>query len=521
MKKAMEKLDLMVIVDPYPTHAAVMNDRKEGTYLLPALDQFETYGSVTASNRSIQWRDQVVDPCGSRSPITPSWRSSRASSASRTSCSGNVQVNATTDEPNVEDITREINKGMWTIGYTGQSPERLRLHAEHRKTFDTTSLRAEGGPADGDFYGMPWPSWGNPDTEFTYVNTKGETVTKKGHPGTPVLYNPSMRWATVASPSGRVSASNANGVKPARRGCPQHELGISRTAIPSSTTRCSSSSGGGTTSPRRRRRRPKGRTGRPTSRAASSGWAINHGCAPFGNAKARAVVWTFPDPVPIHREPLFSPHRDLVEKYPTYEDRKRFYRLPTRYASYQAEDHSKSFPLIFSSGRLVEYEGGGEEQRSTSWLAELQQDMFVEINPKDANDRGLKDGQTVWLETPTEGTATIKAKAMVTRRVAPGVVWTPFHFGGFFQGEDLVAKYPEGTAPYVRGDACNTAMTYGYDSVTQMQETKVSPVSESALPEQEETYDGSNEVFSVTPSAASSATAASSRARTSTRCPGA
>ena len=61
---------------------------------------------------------------------------------------------------------------------------------------------------------------------------------------------------------------------------------------------------------------------------------------------------------------------------------------------------------------------------------------------------------------------------MVTRRVAPGVTWTPFHFGGWFQGKDLVDRYPEGTAPYVRGEACNTATTYGYDAVTQMQETK-------------------------------------------------
>jgi formate dehydrogenase major subunit len=199
--------------------------------------------------------------------------------------------------------------------------------------------------------------------------------------------------------------------------------------------------------------------------------AIKHGCAPFGNAKARTVVWTFPDPVPVHREPLYTPRRDLVADYPTYEDRKRFYRLPTRYGSIQAVDHSKEYPLIFTSGRLVEYEGGGEEQRSNPWLAELQQDMFVEINPKDANDRGLEDGQMVWMNSP-EGSR-IKVKTMVTRRVAPGVVWTPFHFGGVFQGEDLTHKYPEGTAPYVVGEACNTAMTYGYDSVTQMQETKV------------------------------------------------
>jgi formate dehydrogenase major subunit len=35
-------------------------------------------------------------------------------------------------------------------------------------------------------------------------------------------------------------------------------------------------------------------------------------------------------------------------------------------------------------------------------------------------------------------------------------------------------KYPKGSDPYVLGEACNTAFTYGYDSVTQMQETKVS-----------------------------------------------
>jgi formate dehydrogenase major subunit len=174
--------------------------------------------------------------------------------------------------------------------------------------------------------------------------------------------------------------------------------------------------------------------------------------------------------VPIHREPLYTPRRDLVKKYPTYADRKAFWRLPTRYESIQVKDYSKDFPLIFISGRLTEYEGGGEETRSNKWLAELQQHMFVEINPKDANDRSIKDGQMVWLEGPEGGKILIMA--MVTPRVASGVVWTPFHFGGWYEGKDLLDKYPEDTAPYVRGEACNTATTYGYDSVTQMQETK-------------------------------------------------
>jgi len=63
---------------------------------------------------------------------------------------------------------------------------------------------------------------------------------------------------------------------------------------------------------------------------------------------------------------------------------------------------------------------------------------------------------------------------MVTERVGKGVVFLPFHFGGQFQGKDLRSKYPKGTDPYVLGEAANTVLTYGYDSVTQMQETKAS-----------------------------------------------
>src|SRR5246127_5471551 len=62
MKKAMEKVDLMVIIDPYPTASSVMPDRQTGVYLLPAATQMETSGSVTASNRSIQWREKVIEP---------------------------------------------------------------------------------------------------------------------------------------------------------------------------------------------------------------------------------------------------------------------------------------------------------------------------------------------------------------------------------------------------------------------------------------------------------------------------
>ena len=39
LKKAFEKLDLLVIVDPHPTVSAVLHDRTDGVYLLPAATQ--------------------------------------------------------------------------------------------------------------------------------------------------------------------------------------------------------------------------------------------------------------------------------------------------------------------------------------------------------------------------------------------------------------------------------------------------------------------------------------------------
>src|SRR5665647_2938939 len=71
MKRAMDKLDLLVVVDPYPSATAAMAampgkpedlNANRAVYLLPAATQLETSGSVTASNRSLQWREKVIEP---------------------------------------------------------------------------------------------------------------------------------------------------------------------------------------------------------------------------------------------------------------------------------------------------------------------------------------------------------------------------------------------------------------------------------------------------------------------------
>jgi len=476
MKEAIEKLDLVVISDPYPTHLAVMSERTDGVYLLPTCTQFEQAGSVTASNRSLQWREKVVEPLFESKPDAAVLYLLAQKFGFADQMFKHIAVDG--DMPSPEDTLREINRGTWTIGYTGQSPERLKLHLEHKASFDTTTLRAVGGPADGDYYGLPWPCWGNPEMK---------------HPGTHVLYDPSQpvkdggltfraRFGVEHDGENLLAEGSYSVDSEIRDGYPEFTFGILRqlgwhrdlnrdellaiaevagVELPSSLNDASDDVLASM----------DGVNWKTDLSGGIQRVVIDHGCAPFGNAKARCEVWQWPDPIPVHREPLYTPRRDLVSDYPTYDDLKNtVYRLPTRYASIQADDYSQDYPLIFTSGRLTEYEGGGEETRSNPWLAELQQDMFVEIHPADAYDRSIQDGQWVWLDGPEGGS--IKVKAMLTERVGRGVVWTPFHFGGWFQGQDLLDRYPEGTAPHVRGEACNTATTYGYDVVTQMQETK-------------------------------------------------
>ena len=457
MKKAMEKLDMMVIIDPVPTFASVIPDRKDGVYVLPACTQFETYGSVTASNRSLQWREKVVDPIFESKPDHVIMYMFAKKLGFADQMFKNIKVNG--DEPLIEDITREFNRGMWTIGYTGQSPERLRKHMANQATFDKTTLQAVGGPCDGEFYGLPWPCWGTPEM---------------GHPGTPILYDTSRPVAEGGLTFRARFGVERNGQNLLAEG--SYSVGSEiKDGYPEFTMAMLKKLGWDKDLTDEERATIEKIAGDKTNwKTDLSGGiqrvAIKHGCAPFGNAKARTVVWTFPDPVPIHREPLYTPRRDLVADYPTYKD-KQAYRLPTKYESIQKNDFSKEFPTILTSGRLVEYEGGGAESRSNKWLAELQQDMFAEINPRDANNIGVQDGDDIWIYSPEGGKVLVKA--LVTERVAAGVVFMPFHFGGHWQGKSLRDKYPEGADPYVLGEASNMCGTYGYDSVTQMQETKV------------------------------------------------
>ncbi len=466
MVEAMKKLDVLVVIDPYPSATAAMAAmvRKDGVYLLPAATQLETSGSCTASNRSLQWRERVIRPLFESQTDHAIMYAFAKKFGWGPEFIKNYEMwkpdgDAKWEEPTPESVLKEINRGMWTIGYTGQSPERLKLHMKNMQTFDVKTLRAKGGPCDGDYFGLPWPCYGTPEIK---------------HPGSPNLYDQSRSMMDGG-------------------GCFRANFGVERDGVSLLAEDGSFPKGSDLTTgypefdhvlmkklgwwdelSDAEKKAAEGKNWKTDLSGGIQRVTMKHGAHPWGNAKARAVVWNFPDGVPQHREPLYSPRPDLVAKYPTHDDKRAFWRLPTLYKSVQEanvkEKVAEKFPLVLTSGRLVEYEGGGEETRSNRWLAELQQECFIEINPVDANNRGVRDGEYVWVKTPTG--AQIKVKTQVTERVGKGTTFIPFHFSGWWMGKDMLEFYPEGSAPIIRGEAVNTATTYGYDSVTMMQETK-------------------------------------------------
>ena len=480
--RGMEKLDLLVVCDPYPTAWSVLSERKNGTYLLPACTSFEMDGSRTASNRSLQWGEQIVKPIFEAKNDYDVMYMLAKKLGFADKMFKNIKVE--NGAVSAEDILREINRGGWSTGYCGQSPERLKAHMKNQAKFDLVTLRApkDDPEVGGDYYGLPWPCWGTP--EFR-------------HPGSGILYNTNLpvkegggtfraRFGVERVVKRKVMQNGQEAEKEEhdnllaeesyslgseiKDGYPEFTLGVLKklgwdkdltasemeiiervnAANPNAVSWSLDLSGG-------------------IQRV-----AIQHGCSPYGNGKARMIAWNLPDPIPVHREVIYTSRPDLIGKYPTPPDALQF-RVPnigfTVQKSAVERGIFKQFPLILSSGRLVEYEGGGEETRSNRWLAELKQDMYVEINPADASARGIKDGGWVWV-SGAESNSRTRVKAFVTERVGKGVAWMPYHFAGWYEGADLRSKYPKGADPIVLGESANTLTTYGYDPATGMQEPK-------------------------------------------------
>ena len=118
-------------------------------------------------------------------------------------------------------------------------------------------------------------------------------------------------------------------------------------------------------------------------------------------------------PLPTHYEPIESPVRNLL--YPEHTSNPAAIRWERPENPYNPVD-DRRYPLVATTFRLTEHHTAGGMSRNLPWLAELQPEMFAEIDPQLAAERGIEDGG--WMTILTER-AEIEARARVTDRVRP------------------------------------------------------------------------------------------------------
>jgi formate dehydrogenase major subunit len=127
-------------------------------------------------------------------------------------------------------------------------------------------------------------------------------------------------------------------------------------------------------------------------------------------------------PMPTHYEPAESPHENALygqQNNPTMQ----IYPRPENPLN---PTGSKVFPYVITSYRLTEHHTAGGMSRTVPYLSELQPELFCEVSPELARERGLEHGSFATIVT--ERTA-VEARVHVTPRLRPDTVGLPYHWG--------------------------------------------------------------------------------------------
>ncbi len=167
-------------------------------------------------------------------------------------------------------------------------------------------------------------------------------------------------------------------------------------------------------------------------------------------------------PLPAHYEPQDSPVRNLLYGQQRNPARMVYPHERNRYHPSGDEPGSGVYPYVVTTYRLTEHFTAGGMSRGVAYLAELQPEMFCEVSPELAAERGLVHGG--WATIITARNA-IEARVLVTHRMAPlragdrvvHQIGLPFHWG------------PNGLS---RGDAANELASISLDPNSHIQEVK-------------------------------------------------
>jgi formate dehydrogenase major subunit len=154
-------------------------------------------------------------------------------------------------------------------------------------------------------------------------------------------------------------------------------------------------------------------------------------------------------PLPTHYEPHESPFSNPLYGQRSNPARQQFPRRENPYHPAAGEPGAEEFPYVMTTYRLTEHHTAGGMSRFVAHLSELQPEMFCEVSPELAGERGLEHGG--WATVRTARTS-IVARVMVTDRLRPlrvqdrlvHQVGLPFHWGrrGLSRGDSANDLFP-------------------------------------------------------------------------------
>jgi formate dehydrogenase major subunit len=153
-------------------------------------------------------------------------------------------------------------------------------------------------------------------------------------------------------------------------------------------------------------------------------------------------------PLPTHYEPGESPVRNGLYTQQQNPTREIFESPITEVHPSPPEPGAAVFPYVWTTSRLTEHHTAGGMSRYLPYLAELQPELFMEVSPELAAERGLKHLDFAHVITAR---AIVEARVLVTDRLTPlrvqgkvvHQVWLPYHWGpGGLSTGDVVNDLP-------------------------------------------------------------------------------
>ena len=423
---ALRKLDWLVVRDFFAIESATFwkdgpdnpDPATIGTevFFLPAATGIEKPGTLTNTERILQWHDQAIDPPGDcRSELWFVWnlgrRMKQLYADSTKDCDRGIlsltwdyaydrplvlpdgRTSDTPDEPDPEKVLREIN------GYTVADRRQLEQYQQLKDDGSTAcgcwiycgvypaAGRNRANDRTGDLTAHVHPNWGWAWPNNRRMLYNRASADPEGKPWSErkryVWWDEDQRrWTGLDVPD--FEPTKPPDYRPAQDATGMEAIGGDSPFI----------------------LKPDGK-----------GWLFAPGGAKDG-------------PLPTHYEPVESPVPNAL--YTQRENPTALMHEEPLNAFARPED--PDYPIVATTYRLTEHYLSGPMSRFDSWLNELQPGMFVEMSPDLAAARGISHGDWVVV---TSKRGAIEARAMVTPRVRAlqiqgetvHQIGLPIHFG--------------------------------------------------------------------------------------------